>query len=72
MTEKKALEDQNAAKDRRADSQRKMCFSCRLLWSALGELILVMEQDPWCLIDNLYGECELRFLETIDVELSKE
>ncbi len=32
----------------------------------------MMEQDPWCLIDNLYGECESRFLETTGVELSKE
>ncbi len=32
----------------------------------------MMEQDPCCSIDNLYGECELGFLEMIGVELSKE
>ncbi len=45
---------------------------CKLLWSGLGELVLVMEQDPCYLIDNLYGECESRFFKTIGVELSKE
>ncbi len=33
---------------------------------------LVMEQDPWCKIDNLNGECESQFLEMIGVELSRE
>jgi hypothetical protein len=32
----------------------------------------MMERDPCCSIDNLYGECESRFLETIGVKLSKE
>ncbi len=45
---------------------------CRLLWSDLGELVSVMEQDPCCLIDNLDEECESRFLETIGVKVSKE
>jgi len=31
-----------------------------------------MEHDLGCLIENLYEECESRFLETIGVELSKE
>jgi hypothetical protein len=31
-----------------------------------------MERNLVCAIDNIYGECESRFLETIDVELSKE
>jgi hypothetical protein len=42
------------------------------LWSGFGELVSVMEQDPSCSIENLYGECESRFLETISAELSKE
>jgi hypothetical protein len=42
------------------------------LWSGFGELVSVMEQDLGYLIDNLYEECESRFLETIGVELSKE
>jgi hypothetical protein len=45
---------------------------CRLLWSGLGELVSVMERDPYCSIDNLYGECESRFLEMIGAKLSKE
>jgi hypothetical protein len=32
----------------------------------------MMERDPSCSIDNLYEECESRFLETIGAELSKE
>jgi hypothetical protein len=31
-----------------------------------------MERDPYCSIDNLYGECESQFLEMISAELSKE
>ncbi len=42
------------------------------MWSGFGELVLVMEQDPGCSIDNLYGECESWFLEMIGAELSKE
>jgi hypothetical protein len=45
---------------------------CRLLWNGFGELVPVMDWDPCCSIDNLYGECELRFLETIGAKLSKE
>jgi hypothetical protein len=43
-----------------------------LLWNGLGELVLVMERDPCCLIEKLYGECESRFLEMIGAECSKE
>jgi hypothetical protein len=32
----------------------------------------MMEWDPSCSIDNLYGECESRFLEMIGTKLSKE
>jgi len=32
----------------------------------------MMEWDLGCSIDNLYEECESRFLETIGAELSKE
>jgi hypothetical protein len=32
----------------------------------------MMERDLSCSIDNLYGECESRFLEMIGIELSKE
>jgi hypothetical protein len=32
----------------------------------------VMERDLGCSIDNLYGECESRFLEMIGAALSKE
>jgi hypothetical protein len=42
------------------------------LWNGFGEVVSVMEWDPCCSIDNLYGECESWFLETIGVELSKE
>ncbi len=45
---------------------------CRLLWSGLGELVSVMEQDPCCSIEKLYGECESWFWITIGAELSKE
>jgi hypothetical protein len=45
---------------------------CRLLWSDLGELVLVMECDPCCSIDHFDGGCESRFLETISTKLSKE
>ncbi len=45
---------------------------CRLLWSGFGELVLVMEQDCGCSINNLYEECESRFLEMIGAKLSKE
>jgi hypothetical protein len=40
--------------------------------SGVGELVLVMEWDPSYSIENLYGECELWFLEMIGVKLSKE
>jgi hypothetical protein len=43
---------------------------CRLLWSCLGELVSVMERDPCCSIEKLYGECESWFLEKINAKLS--
>ncbi len=36
------------------------------------KLVLMMEHDLGCLIDNLYGECESWFLEMIGAKLSKE
>jgi hypothetical protein len=38
----------------------------------LCELVSVMEQNPCYLINNLYGECESRFLEIISTVVSKE
>jgi hypothetical protein len=32
----------------------------------------MMERDPCCSTNNLYGECESRFLKTIGAKLSKE
>jgi hypothetical protein len=46
------------------------CFACYC--SGFGELVLVVERNSYYLVDNLYGECESWFLETIGVELSKE
>jgi len=40
-------------------------FNVVFQWNGFGELVSVMERNPCCLIDNLYGECELRFLEMI-------
>jgi len=31
---------------------------CKLLWSGFGELVLVMECDLSCSMDNLYEQCE--------------
>jgi hypothetical protein len=45
---------------------------CRLLCSGFSELVLVMERDLSCSIDNLYDEGESRFFETISAKLSKE
>jgi hypothetical protein len=33
-------------------------FNVVLQWSNFGEPIAVMEQNPYCSIDNLYDECE--------------
>jgi hypothetical protein len=44
----------------------------QVIVSGFGELVSVMEWDPGYSIDNLYGECESWFLETIGAELSKE
>jgi hypothetical protein len=30
----------------------------KLVWSGFGELVSMMERNPYCSIDNLYGECE--------------
>jgi len=46
-------------------------FNVVFQWSGFGELVLVMEWNPCYSIDNLYGECESRFLEMISIELSK-
>ncbi len=45
---------------------------CRLLSSGFGELILVMERDLGCSMDNFYEQCESQFLGTIGAKLSKE
>jgi hypothetical protein len=42
------------------------------LWSGFGELVSVMEQVHGYSIDNVYEECEARFLEMIGAKLSKE
>ncbi len=33
-------------------------FNVVFQWSGVGELVLVMEQNPCCSIDHFYGECE--------------
>jgi hypothetical protein len=33
-------------------------FNVVFQWSGFGELVLVMERNPCCLIDIFYGECE--------------
>ncbi len=45
---------------------------CRSLCNGFGELDLVMERDHGCSMDNLYGQCESRFLWTMSAELSRE
>jgi len=47
-------------------------FKVVLLWSSFDELVSVMEQICCCSIDNLYGECESQFLETIGTIVSRE
>jgi hypothetical protein len=46
-------------------------FNVVFQWSGFGELVSVMERNLCYSIDNLYGECESRFLEMISIELSK-
>lgn len=46
-------------------------FNIVLQWNGLGELVLMMEQNPCCLIDNLYVECESLFLEMIGIVVSR-
>ncbi len=45
---------------------------CKLLSSGFAKLVSVMEHDPSCLMDNLYEQCESRFLGTIGAKLSRE
>ncbi len=45
---------------------------CRLLWSDLGELVLVMEHDCGCSMDTLYELYESWLCEWFGVELSRE
>jgi hypothetical protein len=47
-------------------------FNVVFQWSGFGEFVSMMERNPCYSIDNLYGECESRFLEMIGDELSKE
>ncbi len=47
-------------------------FNVVLQWSSFGELVSMMERNPCCSIDNLYDECESRFLEMIFTVLSRE
>ncbi len=46
-------------------------FNIVLQLSGLGELVSMMEWNPCCLVDNLYGECESRFLEMIGTVVSR-
>jgi len=47
-------------------------FNVVFQWSDFGELVSVIEQNPYCSIEIFYGECESRFLEMIGDELSGE
>jgi hypothetical protein len=47
-------------------------FNVVIQWSSYGELVSVVEQNLCCLIDNLYGECESRFLKMISIVVSRE
>jgi hypothetical protein len=47
-------------------------FNIILQWSGLGDLVLMMEWNPCCLIDNLYGEWESWFFEIINIVVSRE
>ncbi len=47
-------------------------FNVVIQWSSFGELVSVMEHNPCCLINNLYGECESQFLEMISTVVSRE
>jgi hypothetical protein len=47
-------------------------FNVVIQWSSYGKLVSVVEQNPCCSIDNLYGECESQFLEMISVMVSNE
>jgi hypothetical protein len=47
-------------------------FNIVFQWNGLGELVSVMERNPCCLVNDLYGECESRFLEMIGTIVSRE
>jgi hypothetical protein len=47
-------------------------FNVIFQWNDFGELVFVMERNPYYIIDNLYGECESRFLQMIGIVLSRE
>jgi hypothetical protein len=47
-------------------------FNVVIQWSSYDELVSVVEQNPCCLIDNLYGECESRILKMISTVVSRE
>jgi hypothetical protein len=38
-----------------------------LQWSSRNALVSVMKQIPCCIVDVLYGECELRLLVMVGV-----
>jgi hypothetical protein len=47
-------------------------FNVVIQWSGFGEPVLAVEQNPCRSIDNLSGECESRFLEMINIVVSRE
>ncbi len=47
-------------------------FNIVLQWGGLGELVSMMERNPCCSINDLYVECESRFLEMIGIVVSRE
>jgi hypothetical protein len=50
-----------------------VCFVVlQVTMSDLNELVLMMERDPSCSMDTLYGLCESRLYEWIGAELSRE
>jgi hypothetical protein len=47
-------------------------FNVVFQWSGFGELVSTIKRNPYCSIENFYGECESPFLEMIGDELSRE
>ncbi len=45
-------------------------FNVVFQWSGFGELVSVIERNPYCSIEIFYGECESQFLEMIGDALS--